>query len=140
MFEVKISTENVIKSVFAWSALHNRMGGSEGVLGLPEVKALEVIVRDESEMLAASLFPWVLQFDTDTLTYHVDTDNCMTNVKMLKLLTLFERAVTYGVLRYLSESGDVKNGRFAELRGDAIGGIRMELRSNNSTNITPWRW
>lgn len=140
MFEVQISVESVIKSVMAWSALHNQVDGKSGVLGVPAVKGLQVIVKDEAEMLAAGLYPWIEHFDAETLTYTVKNAEGVTNVTMLKLLTLFERAVAYGVLRYLCDSGSKEGSVFAELRSDAMGAIRTLMRTNSSTVMRSWRW
>lgn len=141
MFEVQISTENVIKSVMAWSALDNQMRSDRGLLGVTAVKGLEVIMKDEAEMLAAGLYPLIERFDDKTLTFTVSDGAGVSNVTMLKLLTLFERAVAYGVLRYLNDNDDSTEGRmFVELRRDAMGAIRTILGANSSTDIKPWRW
>ncbi len=140
MFEVKLNRESVIESVLAWSALRRQTGSENGVLGTTSRKGLEVLVRDEAEMLGGGLFPWIEGFDAETLTYTVRADGTLSNTMMLRLLALFERAVAYGVLRYISEGNTKECYTLGTLRGDAMTAIRALLRKNECSTVRPRRW
>ena len=140
MFDVQISVEGVIKSVMAWSALNRTCGNNRNVLGITDVRGLEVIVRDEAEMLSGGLFPWIRGFDEESLTYRLAGVDGVSNTDMLRLAVLFERAVTYGVLMCVCDCVGKDWDTLKGLRSDAMGAIRTALRANVSTDITPRRW